>query len=175
VRLLAAIAGAIGTPVTMLRREPFLRAGGFYAKTRCVFAEDTHLWIKLLLRHPFAYDAAPMMTRYCDASALSLGHGGLRPIEPFLDDPEDLARDCPPEMAPLLRQLLALRACKTASVYGYFGRHDVARTLVRRFVTIRDWRLPLFPVALLSCTPLARPAGALAAAAGMDFRETNAR
>src|SRR5437867_1641326 len=112
VALLSAIEGVIGTPATLLRKEAFVRAGGFYYKTRCVFAEDTHLWIKLLLRHAFAYHAQPMMTRFCDASALSLNHGGLRPIEPFLTDPDDLIHDCPAEMTTLLRKLLALRACK---------------------------------------------------------------
>ena len=95
------------------------------------------------------------MNRYCDASDLSVNFKGVRPVEPFLMDPEDVRAECPAELRGLLERFLAIRACKTASVYGYFGEHRKAREIMRTFVSPGDWRLPYFFFALVGCTPAA--------------------
>src|SRR5439155_3303282 len=126
---------------TVIRRSVFEGLGGFYAKNRCLFAEDAYLWLKVLLRHEVKFDRRALVERYCDASELSMNVKGARPVEPFLLDTAGLWESCPRELTPLLRQFLAARACKTASVYGYFGRYREARALVRGFVSPRDWRV----------------------------------
>ena len=158
---------------TVIRREVFLSLGGFYAKNRCLFAEDAYLWLKVLLRYDVAFDRRALVERYCDASELSMNVKGVRPVEPFLLDSAGVWEVCPPGLAPLLRRFLAARACKTASVYGYFGRYREARSLVRGFVSARDWRAPFFPLALVGCTPAARWLGYAARAAGVNLRESN--
>jgi glycosyltransferase involved in cell wall biosynthesis len=158
---------------TVIRRSVFESLDGFYAKNRCLFAEDAYLWLKVLLRHDVAFDGRALVDRYCDASELSMNVKGARPMEPFLLDGAEITESCPPELASLLRRFLAARACKTASVYGYFGRHREARWLVREFVTPRDWRVPFFPLALVGCTPAAKWLGYAARAAGVNLRDSN--
>jgi len=151
---------------TVIRRDVFDELGGYYAKYRCVYSEDAWLYLKLLLRYPAAFDYRPLTLRYEDASELAVNLKGARPIEPFLLDPGSLTEDCPEHMRPLLREILARRALKTASVYGYWGEFRQSRQLIKRFVSLEDWRLPWFAVGLASCTPLSGWAGRIARAAG---------
>ena len=174
-RLLAGIVSNMLPSSTVIRKEVFQSLGGFYANNRCLFAEDAYLWIKVLLRHEAAFHAEPLVRRFCDASELSMNLDGPRPIEPFLVDTGDLRAGCPPELRPLLRKFLAIRACKTASVYGYFGRSAQARALVRDFVSWHDWDAPFFPLALAGCTPIGKWLGYLARATGVNLRERTGR
>ncbi len=157
----------------VIRRSVFESQDGFYAKTRCLYAEDAYLWLKVLLRHDVAFDGRALVERYCDASELAMNVKGARPIEPFLLDGGEIVESCPPELVPLLRRFLAARACKTASVYGYFGFYREARRLVREFVSPGDWRVPFFPLALVGCTPVAKWLGYAARAAKLNLRESN--
>lgn len=172
--LVAGMLPIILTSAAVIRKAAFDQVGGFYDKNRCVFAEDTYLWLKLLLRFEVAFAARPLSLQYLDASELSQNWKGIRPVEPFLTDGGDLYGMCPPELRELLRRVLALRACKTASVYGYFGEHARARDLVRSFVTPADWRLPWFFPALVGCTPVAKWLGSAARFMGLNLRATHA-
>lgn len=158
---------------TVIRRKVFEQMDGFYARTRCLFAEDAYLWLKVLLRHEVAFDERALVERYCDASELAMNVKGARPVEPFLLDGDEIRESCPAELRPLLRRFLAARACKTASVYGYFGRYREARRLVREFVSPGDWRVPFFPLALVGCTPAAKWLGYAARIAKVNLRESN--
>jgi glycosyltransferase involved in cell wall biosynthesis len=151
---------------TVIRKPVFEELGGYYAKYRCVYSEDAWLYLRLLLRHAAAFDYRPLTLRYEDASELAVNLKGARPIEPFLNDPESVTDGCPATMQPLLREVLARRALKTASVYGYWGDWRRSRELMAKFVSLKDWRLPWFAVALASCTPICGWAGGLARAAG---------
>jgi len=147
---------------TVVRKDVFLELGGYYEKNRCVYSEDAYLYLKMLLHYSAAFDPRPLTIRHEDASELAKNLKGVRPIEPFLTDPEDLERTCPEPLRPLLREVLARRALKTASVYGYWGKAQQARELVRRFVSPGDWSRPYFWTAMAGCTPLGGLAGGLA-------------
>jgi glycosyltransferase involved in cell wall biosynthesis len=151
---------------TVMRTEIFRELGGFYAKYRCVYSEDAWLYLRLLLRYPAAFDYRPLTLRFEDASELAVNLKGARPIEPFLVDPDSVSEDCPTLMRPLLREVLARRALKTAGVYGYWGQHRKSRELFKKFVSPKDWRLPWFAVGLAGCTPFSGWAGGIARAAG---------
>jgi glycosyltransferase involved in cell wall biosynthesis len=151
---------------TVMRRGVFEELGGYYAKNRCVYSEDAWLYLRLLLRYAAAFDYRPLTFRFEDASELAVNVKGARPIEPFLVDPESVTDGCAAAMQPLLREVLARRALKTASVYGYWGEFRKSRQLFRRFVSAKDWRLPYFAIGLASCTPLCGWAGGIARAAG---------
>ncbi|MCL5746634.1 MAG: hypothetical protein M1541_22335 [Acidobacteria bacterium] len=84
---------------------------------------------------------------------------GARPVEPFLEEPEEVRQHCPSDLRPLLERFYAIRAAKTAAVLGYWGKSQEARRIFRMFVSLSDWALPLFAPALLGCTPLAGIAG----------------
>jgi glycosyltransferase involved in cell wall biosynthesis len=172
--LLAGILANMMPSSIVMRRNTFHRMGGFYAKTRCLFGEDTSLWIKLLLNCEVVFSFEALVNRYCDASDLSVNFKGVRPVEPFLMDPEDVRAECPDELRDLLERFLAIRACKTASVYGYFGEHRRAREIMRTFVRPGDWRLPYFFFALVGCTPAGKWLGALTRMARLNLRATHA-
>ena len=139
--------------------------GRLLRKYRCVYSEDAWLYLKLLLRYPATFDYRPLTYRFEDASELAVNLRGARPIEPFLQDPESVSADCPAAMQSLLREVLARRALKTATVYGYWGEFQQSRALFKRFVSPGDWRLPYFATGLASCTPLSGWAGGIARAA----------
>jgi glycosyltransferase involved in cell wall biosynthesis len=169
-KLIAALLPRMFNPATVIRKDAFWDAGGYYAKDRCLFGEDTYLWLNILMRYEVSFSVRPLVVRHLDSSELGVNWKGVRPIEPFLVNEIDLTAKCPPEYRDLLRKILALRACKTASVYGYFGRPAEARRLVRKFLTLSDWRLPWFFVALVSCTPVAKWVGALTRLAHINLR-----
>jgi glycosyltransferase involved in cell wall biosynthesis len=150
---------------TVMRKTVFDELGGYYAKYRCVYSEDAWLYLRLLLRYPVMFDYRPLTLRFEDASELAVNLRGARPIEPFLQDPESVSADCPAAMQSLLREVLARRALKTATVYGYWGEFQQSRALFKRFVSPGDWRLPYFATGLASCTPLTGWAGGIARAA----------
>jgi hypothetical protein len=155
---------------TLARAEAFRRWGGFYERGRCLYAEDAHLWLKVLLNERVAFRLAPLARFHADASGLSGNLAGARPVEPFLEHPEEVEAACPPELRALLERVLAARALKTACVLGYWGRWREAGALARRFRVRGAWRLPYYAPSLVCRTPagalLGRAWRALAAARG---------
>ena len=168
-RIIAFLANML--PTTMIiRRSVFEKAEGFYSKNRCLFSEDAYLALRILMEYEVAFDDRPLTNRFCDASELSMNSSGVRPVEPFLQEPEQLMRHCPRDVAEVMRRVLVIRACKTASVYGYFGDSRQARDLVRKFVRLKDWRSPYFALSLIGCTPLAKWLGGLARLVNWNLR-----
>ncbi|PYS97477.1 MAG: glycosyltransferase family 2 protein [Acidobacteria bacterium] len=139
---------------TLARAEVLRRWGGFYERGRCLYAEDAHLWMKLLLNESVAFDPRPLVRFHQDASGLSKNLAGARPVEPFLEHPEEIEAACPTHLRPLLARVLAARAFKTACVLGYWGRWREARSLFERFRLPGAWRLPYYAPALVCSTPL---------------------
>lgn len=146
---------------TMASAEVVRAAGGFYARGRCLYGEDSYLWLKVLLNHPVAITLEPLVAFHTEASGLSANLGRARPIEPHLTDPAGLVEACPPALWPLLDEMLALRAARTAGMLGSWGRAGEGRALLRRFATAASRRTMLHWAATAATT---RPA---AAAAGL--------
>ena len=152
---LAVSALAFMSPCTTLARAGALRRlGGFYERDRCVYAEDAHLWLKVLLNEPVVFDMRPLARLHVEAAGLSRNLKGARPVEPFLRDASDVEAACPAHLRPLLARVLAARALKTACVLGYWGDWRAARRLVRRHARVGGrWRLPYYLPAQLCATP----------------------
>jgi hypothetical protein len=138
------------------------RFGGFHEKNRCRYGEDAAFWIKILLNEPVYFHFEPLVEIHFEASQLSKNLSGARPVEPFLLEPDELRVACPPELTLLLETFLSMRACKTATVLGYWGQWRQARQLVTPFLSSGSWRDPYFVMAILACTPLAGWFGRLA-------------
>ncbi len=143
---------------TVARAVVLRRLGGFH-ENHCRYAEDAALWLKVVLNEPVYFQLRALTHFHREYSDLS-HPGRAHPVEPFLANLSDVLRACPQSLKPLLNRFLTVRACKTAAVLGYWGEWREARTLVRRFVASRDWRVPLFASPLAGCTPLAGLAGA---------------
>jgi len=139
---------------TLARAEIVRKYGGFYDKGECRFGEDSILWLKVLLNERVHFQLEPLACFHREASGLSGNYTCARPVEPFLTHPAEVASVCPVGLLPLLRDVYAARACKTASMLGYWGKWRDARSLLHTFVTWRDWRFPYFATALVGSSAI---------------------
>lgn len=139
---------------TVARTEVIRKWGGFYDRERCVYGEDAFLWLKILLNEKVAFSLKPLATFHREASGLSKNLDGARPIEPFLLDPNEIKAACPATLQDLLSHILAIRAAKTACVFGYWGDWRSARSLMQRFTNAKNWDLPYYLPGLVCSTPL---------------------
>lgn len=139
---------------TLIRADALRRWGGFYDRDRCLYGEDTFLWLKLLFNEAVAFSLKPLVRYHVEASGLAKNLPGARPVEPFLIHPELIRAYCPEHMRELLDRVLAIRALKTACVLGYWGRWREARALKRRFAVAGGWQLPKYIPAQVCSTPI---------------------
>ncbi|CAN5567103.1 hypothetical protein BH20ACI3_BH20ACI3_43320 [soil metagenome] len=143
------------SPCTTITRAATLRRwGGFYSRDKCRYAEDSYLWLKVLMNEPIAINLQPLARLHLEASSLSKNLAGARPVEPFLMHPGEMEKSCPPHLRDLLRRVLAIRALKTACVLGYWGHWQKASKLVSRFHVPGLWKLPYYAPSLICRTPL---------------------
>jgi glycosyltransferase involved in cell wall biosynthesis len=157
---------------TMVRAEVVRRLGGFYSTDACRYAEDAHLWLRVLLREPVSFSLEPHVRIYRDASHLSAATRVPRPLEPFLAHPEAIRAICPRELSSLLNQFLAIRAFKTACAWAYWGQWRAARELMSTFKVPSEQKLPFYWRARCAATPWGAAAGAIARGATRLFTQT---
>lgn len=150
---------AYTNPSTMLTRTQSVRRWGGFYEAGSRYGEDATLWLKMFLNEPFYFHPRQLATMDVQASELCRNYRRVRPIEPFLLDERILLEVCPPPLIPVLRRFLKARACKTASVLGFWGEWRRANELARRFISPRDWQTPLFALAVLSSSPFVTPIG----------------
>jgi len=145
---------------TLARASLFRRWGGFYDRDRCTYAEDAHLWLRVCLRvllnETVAFTLKPLARVHVEASSLGKNLPAARPVEPFLLNPEEIERACPPHLQELLRRVLGVRAFKIACVLGYWGHWREARAITKRFTIGGAWRLPKYFLAQMCSTPIGR-------------------
>jgi hypothetical protein len=146
---------------TVARKEVLRRWQGFYETDHCMYAEDAHLWLKLLLNETVAVNLQPLAHIHFEASGPTQTRKSMRPVEPFLIHPQEISAVCPQHLRPLLGRVLAARALKTASVLGYWGHWREARDLVKRFHVSGAWRLPYYTSSLICRTPIGAVIGKL--------------
>jgi hypothetical protein len=160
-KIVIALLAYMSPCTTVARAEVLRRCGGFYERDRCMYAEDAHLWLKVLLNEAVAVNLEPLARIHFEASGPTQTRRAMRPIEPFLIHPEEIEAVCPPDLRPLLARVLAARALKTACVLGYWGRWHEAGDLVRRFQVPGAWRLPYYASSLVCRTPIGSAIGKL--------------
>jgi glycosyltransferase involved in cell wall biosynthesis len=146
---------------TVARTDAVRRWQGFYERDRCLYGEDAHLWLKVLLNEPVALNLEPLARIHFEVSGATQTRRAARPIEPFLLHPEDVEESCPAQLRPLLARVLAIRAMKTACMLGYWGQWRKARDLLTRFRVPKAWRLPYYMPSLVCRTPVGAAIGKL--------------
>jgi hypothetical protein len=150
------------TPCTTIARSDTIRRwGGFYSREKCRFGEDGFLWLQVLLHEPVWFTLSPRVHIHREASGLSKGARGPRPLEPHLQHPELIAASCPPELRTLLEKCLTILAFKAACFRGYWGDWKGAAAVRSAFRSPADHRLPYFTSSLVCSTPLGAALGAL--------------
>ena len=148
------------SPCTTVARADIVRKwGGFYAVDHCTYAEDAHLWLKMLMNESVIINLKPLARIHFEASSATQTRRAIRPIEPFLIHPEEIEANCPPYLHNLLARVLTIRALKTASMLGYWGKCREARDLVKRFPLAGSWRLPYYTSSLVCRTALGSAIG----------------
>jgi GT2 family glycosyltransferase len=150
------------SPCTTIARTTVVRRhGGFYDRECCRYAEDATLFLRLLLNEEVAFELEPQARIHRDASGLSNNKNGPRPIEPFLDNPGLVETTCPLHLQPLLTDVLAIRAFKTACILAFWGDWQMASALRRRFAGPASRRLPLTVLSRLLASPAGSQVGRL--------------
>jgi glycosyltransferase involved in cell wall biosynthesis len=148
------------TPCTTVARTEILRKhGGFYERDHCAYGEDAHLFLKVLLNEHVFMNLTPLARIHFEASGATQTRRSVRPVEPFLNRPEEIGANCPAHLRGLLSRVLAIRAFKTACMLGYWGNWREARALVGRFRVGGSWRLPYYTSSLVCRTPIAAAIG----------------
>ncbi len=121
-------------PCTTIARTTVVRRyHGFYAQSKCLYGEDSYLWLQVLMNEAVAIRMGATVEIHTEGSALST-RKSVRPVEPMLTDSAPLFDNCPMDLRKVLGEVLALRAIKTASVLGYWGHWRKGRCLLREFV-----------------------------------------
>lgn len=151
---------------TMVRAATAREFGGFYTREKCRYAEDAHLWLRVLLQRRVSISLEPHVRIHRNASDLSATTRVVRQLEPFLADPDSIRHECPPALQPLLDQFLAIRAFKTACAWGYWGEWRRARELIHRFSALAPGPLPYYFLARCAATPVAGLVGKMLRSAG---------
>lgn len=149
----------MNSQATVVRTDVLRKRGGFFGN-RCTFGEDSFLWLKILLNEQVAFTLRPGVVIHREAGELSQNLRGARPAEPFLIRPEEIEEVCPPSLLPLLRSFFALRAFKTACVWGYYGQWEKAADIRRRFRAPGDSHLPYYVSSFVCSTPVGAGIGA---------------
>jgi glycosyltransferase involved in cell wall biosynthesis len=139
---------------TVMRASIARQYGGFFDSDRCIYAEDSHLMLKILFNETVFFNETPLVIYHREASELTDFSKRLRDIEPFLVFPDEITRSCPEHLLPLLLDVLSLRAMKTACVLGYWGEWKKAFALRQKFLTARSRSLPYYLPSLVCSTPV---------------------
>jgi glycosyltransferase involved in cell wall biosynthesis len=131
--LFVALLAYISPCTTLVRKAIVIKYGGYYAQERCLYGEDAHLWMKVLLNHAVAVDLTPRVMVHTEASALSGNLSASYPLEPFLAHPEEILQVCPQRLLGLLQRVLAIRAMQTAYVFAVWHQRREGQRLLKRF------------------------------------------
>jgi hypothetical protein len=151
----------MSTLATVVRSKAFHTWGGFYDKGRALYGEDAALFIKFLLNEEVIFNLDALGEYHREASELNVQRNGPRPVEAFLDDPNDVYAACPPHLVPLLDDMMSLTALKTACMLAYWGRWREGRRLLMRFCRrSAARRFPLFLPAFVGVSPMGSVTGA---------------
>lgn len=138
---------------TIVRAPVFEKWGGFFERNRCVYAEDSYLWIKILFNEKVFFSFEPLVKFHRENSSLSANLKGPRPVEPFLLHPEEILDSVSCELRGVAEKILTARAAKTSCMLGYWGRWRDAASLLHRFISPQLLILPYGYPALLCSTP----------------------
>lgn len=79
---------AMHSSCTVIRREVFQAAGGFYAMNRCTYGEDSWLWARILLSHRIYWDRSELVLFHVEDSELGFAvanRSEARPISRFTE------------------------------------------------------------------------------------------
>ena len=138
------------TPCTTLARAEIVKKYGcFNDKDRCVYGEDAHLWLKVILNEKVSVTRNKLVIVHSEDSNLSNNLSGPYPVEPFLLNPDEIIGFCPDSKLELLMKILSIRASQTAITYARYGHKDIARKLLVNYC--KNYKYRKYYKALVYC------------------------
>lgn len=118
---------------TVVRRETFRRYGGYFDRDRCLYGEDSFLWLQVAMGEKVYFDRVQNVVFHVEDSALGVKQKGRHPRRPALIHPEQLRANCPPRRRSILETLLAFyRLIETEKLVAQGKAGDI-RSLRRAF------------------------------------------
>jgi glycosyltransferase involved in cell wall biosynthesis len=139
---------------TVARRNVLQKFGGFYARGRCLYGEDTYLWLQVLLNHRVHISMEHLSVYHREDSDLTKLKTGPRSIEPLITDPSHVLENCPAAHTEHLYRVLAAIAFKTAAVVGFWGDWQRASRIRGTFRPKGARKLPYFYASWILSKPL---------------------
>lgn len=135
-RLVRSIISFHWTCAAIMRTDIVRRWGCFFDQYKCLFGEDVYLFLKLIFNERIGIIPKPLAIYHTEASDL---YGGgtvskkIFPIDPFLEDPDEILASCPQSKLHILKKELAMRAIARAYSMAMLGKGREALKLLSRF------------------------------------------
>jgi glycosyltransferase involved in cell wall biosynthesis len=124
---------------TIVRRAPFLQAGGFYDKDRCLWGEDSYLWAQILFMGPIYWDPAPRILFHVEDSELGFAKRYRDEARPLVIHGMDMVKGIPSQHRDAFLMLVRRTACRDAEILMESGHVRKALRL-RRHLGIMEPR-----------------------------------
>ncbi len=126
-------ATAFFTPsAVMIRRATFESFGGFYDRSYCTYAEDSYLFLRIIMQHPVFRILEPHFWRNIEGSELAEGRTTPYPISPHIRHGDELIAECPPSHQETLRRFIEWHAVWEARRLARQGEGRQAFSLIRQ-------------------------------------------
>jgi len=106
--------------------------GGFFDQPGCLYGEDTPFFLRILFNERFQILGPVGVCYHIDDSELCKPEKP-HPLEPFLQNPDQVLSSCPPEKQSLMRGVLDYYALKTVRHWARHGMKSQAIELLRQF------------------------------------------
>ncbi|BAK68384.1 putative glycosyltransferase [Sphingobium sp. SYK-6] len=99
---------ALHSSCVVIRKTLFDRIGGYFARYRCLYGEDSWLWLQVLFAGPIHWDPAEHVLFHVEDSALGFAHrGGRKQPRPISSHPDLLLDGCPPDLRDAMSRAIA--------------------------------------------------------------------
>ncbi|MCZ7399982.1 MAG: glycosyltransferase family 2 protein [Candidatus Methanoperedens sp.] len=145
---------------TFAKKNIIKKYGGFFDKNRCLYGEDAHLWLKILLNEKIGISREKLVIIHRDDSSLSSNLQGVHPIPPLLIYNDSIDVFCPIEKKNLLKNILAIYASRESKYYAIFGQKIEAASLLKKFCSVnkpREYYNAKFVIYFSFIIPYMRP------------------
>lgn len=122
---------ALHSSAAIVRQAVFERLGGFYDARRCLYGEDSYLWLQILLAGPIYWDPGELVRFHVEDSALGHAVRRRRRARPISTDAATLREGCPPAYRPSLERAIRAFVDMDLAILASSGAAGEARRLRR--------------------------------------------
>jgi len=98
---------ALHSSCVVVRKPVFDRLGGYFSRGRCLYGEDSFLWLQVLFAGPIYWDPAERTLFHVEDSDLGFAQPERREARPISLHAAELAERCPPRYRATLGRAVA--------------------------------------------------------------------